>query len=60
MGRLIPVAAALMLAACGSSQLSPPVASAEAIDQAVTNAERELAAAKATGTQGESTGLFGA
>lgn len=50
--------AALLLAACGQSQL-PPAASAEAIDQAVTNAERELATAKAKAGQGE-TSLVGA
>lgn len=47
MDRLIPMAAALMLAACGSPQMPAPAASADAIDKAVTNAERELAAAKA-------------
>jgi hypothetical protein len=47
-----------MLAACGSPQL-PPAASAESIDKAVNNAERELAAAKA-GSQKQPAGLFGA
>ncbi len=58
MARLLPLAAALMLAACGSPQL-PPAASAESIDKAVNNAERELAAAKAS-NQKQPAGLFGA
>ncbi len=52
MGRLIPLAA-LLLAACGSPEL-PPAATAEAIDQAVINAEREMATARAR-TSGERT-----
>lgn len=59
MGRLLPLAA-LMLAACGSPDLPPATASAEAIDQAVTNAERELAAAKASRAQADKAGPFGA
>ena len=59
MGRLLPLAGALLLAACGSTQPPRAVASAEAIDQAVNNAERELAAAKA-GSGRKQDGLFGA
>jgi len=47
MGRLLPVAGALLLAACGSPEPPRAVASADSIYQAVDNAERELAAAKA-------------
>ena len=59
MGRLLPLAGALLLAACGSPELPRAAASAEAIDQAVNNAEREMAAAKA-GTNGKRGDLFGA
>lgn len=59
MGRGISLAAALMLAACGSTP-SPPAASAESIEQAVNNAERELAVAKAGGSKETPAGLFGA
>ena len=46
MARLVPMVAALLLAACGQPQL-PPAASADSIDRAVNNAEQELATAKA-------------
>lgn len=59
MGRILPLTA-LMLAACGTPQTTRTVASAESIDRAVVNAERELAAAKAGSAQGAATGLFGA
>jgi hypothetical protein len=49
-----------MLAACGSPQTPPVAASADAIDEAVNNAERELAAAKGGSAQSEKGGLFGA
>jgi outer membrane biogenesis lipoprotein LolB len=58
MGRVVPGIAALLLAACSQPQL-PPAASAESIEQAVTNAEREMATAKAKAGQGE-TSLVGA
>jgi hypothetical protein len=54
------VAAALMLAACGSSQAPSVAASAESIEQAVSNAERELAQAKAGHSRSSAPGLFGA
>ncbi len=50
--------AALLLAACGQPQL-PPAASAESIDRAVGNAEREMATAKARAGQGRAS-LVGA
>ncbi len=58
MARLVPMVAALLLAACGQPQL-PPAASAEAIDRAVTKAERDMAAAKAKAGATE-TSLVGA
>ncbi|HEX8442327.1 MAG TPA: hypothetical protein VF631_01635 [Allosphingosinicella sp.] len=59
MGRLLPLAGALLLAACGSTQPPRAVASADSIYQAVDNAERELAAAKAGGGRKQDE-LFGA
>ncbi len=59
MGRFLPMAAAaLLLGACGSPEL-PPAASADSIDKAVNQAERELAAAKASDAQKKPSGLFG-
>ncbi len=58
MVRVVPMVAALLLAACGQPQL-PPAASAEAIDRAVINAEQEMATAKARAGQ-EQPSLVGA
>ncbi len=59
MGRFLPMAAAaLLLGACGSPEL-PPAASADSIDKAVNNAERELAAVKGGKDEKKPAGLFG-
>jgi hypothetical protein len=49
-----------MLAACGQPETPPVAASAESIEQAVGNAERELAAAKASRGQTGGAGQSGA
>jgi len=51
MGRVVSTMAMLLLAACGQPQL-PPAASADAIDRAVNDAEREMATARARAGQG--------
>jgi hypothetical protein len=53
MRRVVPIVATILLVACGRPQL-PPAASADEIERAVTEAERQMATAKArSGQEGQ-------
>ena len=58
MGRVVPIVATIMLVACSQPQL-PPAASADSIERAVQEAEREMATAKGRAGQ-EKQSLVGA